>query len=76
MFCDETALANATLAERKAYSQSLLQFAMKQSGLAVTVSFGESSTELRIKNVLKKKRTGIIIGGAVLVIAILCGIAF
>ena len=35
MFCDETALRNATLAERKEYSKSLLQFSMKQSGIAV-----------------------------------------
>lgn len=76
MFCDETALAKATVAERKAYSNSLLQFAMKQSGLVVTVSFGESNTELRIKNVLVKKRNSIIVGVLVGLVTILCVIVF
>lgn len=76
IFCDETALANATMLEKKAYSESLLQFAMKQSGIAVTLSFGESNTELRIKNILSGKRKSILIGVLALVIAILCSIAF
>lgn len=76
MFCDETVLAKASLTERKAYSNSLLQFAMKQSGLAVTVSFGESNTELRIKNVLRKKRKSIIAGVLAGVVGILCVIVF
>lgn len=76
MFCDETVLAKATLAERKAYSNSLLQFAMKQSGLAVTISFGESNTELRIKNVLSKKRNSMIVGVLVSLVGILCVVVF
>ena len=76
MFCDETALVKATLEERKAYSNSLLQFAMKQSGLAVTVSFGESNTELRIKNVLRKKRNSMIVCVLVGLIGVLCVILF
>lgn len=76
MFCDETALADASLSERKAYSNSLLQFSMRQSGIAVTLSFGESNTELRIRNVLRKKRTGIVIRIFVVIVAALCGITF
>lgn len=76
MFCDETALATAIPAEKKEYSQTLLHFAAKQSGLAVVLSFGESNTEVRIRNVLRKKRNSIFVAIVVGVIGILCVIVF
>lgn len=76
MYCDETALKKALPEEKKEYSKILLAFAVKQSGLAVVLSFGESNTEIRIKNVLKKKRNSMMIAGAVIVVVLLCTIAF
>jgi beta-lactamase regulating signal transducer with metallopeptidase domain len=73
MFCDEAVLRNADLTARKEYSNTLLQFAMKQSGLAVTLSFGETNTENRIKHILKYHKPKVII--SILLIAVVAGCA-
>ena len=61
MFCDETVLAGADPKDRKGYSTALLHAAMKQSGFSVVLPFGETKTEQRIRNILKKKKNGILI---------------
>ena len=66
MFCDETVIAHASLQERKSYSAALLHFSMKQSGLSTTLSFGETNTEKRVKNVLKKKLKNILVLGIIM----------
>lgn len=76
MFCDETVMAHAPLAERKAYSATLLHFSMRQSGLAVVLSFGESNTEKRVKNVMKKKRRSPFVLTILILIAAGCAVTF
>ncbi len=56
MFCDEEVLKNTGIDERKEYLSTLLNFAMKQSGLSVAISFGESNTEKRIKHIVKWRK--------------------
>ncbi len=76
MYCDETALKTADARERKAYAETLLSFALRQSGLFVGLAFGESNAEQRIRNILKnKKRSGVILG-VVAIMALLCSIVF
>lgn len=58
MFCDETAMARADLSDRQAYSATLLHFAIRKSGPATMLAFGETHTERRIRNVLEQKRRG------------------
>lgn len=76
MFCDEAALKHAETAERKAYAETLLHFAARQSGFSLGLAFGESNAEQRIKNIVKKKKRSRIILGAVVIAAVLCGAAF
>lgn len=58
MFCDEAAMAQTDLSGRQAYSAALLQFAIRQSGPATVLAFGETHTERRIRNILKQKKQG------------------
>lgn len=76
MFCDEGFLISAPLAERKAYAETLLGFAVAKNGFSMELAFGESNTEERVKNVLKKKKkSGLVICG-VIILAALCVILF
>ncbi len=56
MYCDECVLRGKGLAERKAYSGMLLQYAAKNSGLSFTMHFGEGDTGKRIHHILYMKR--------------------
>lgn len=76
MFCDETAMAQADSSQRQAYAATLLQFAIRQSGPAAVLAFGESHTERRIKNILMQKRRGKGIGLLVVLAASVGGIVF
>lgn len=76
MFCDETVMAHASLQERKSYSAALLHFSMMQSGLSATLSFGETNTEKRVKNVLKKKSKSILVLGIIMLAAAGAVVAF
>lgn len=76
MFCDESALQHATLTERKAYAKTLLSCAGRQSGLALGPAFGESNTERRVKNIMKKRKNNLIVLFCVTSLAVFCVVAF
>lgn len=76
MFCDETVLRNASPEERKSYARTLLSFAEKRSGLSVGLAFGESHTERRVRNLMRKRKGGILVTGLVTVLAVFCLVAF
>lgn len=76
MFCDETAMARADLNERRTYAATLLRFALKQSGPAAVLSFGETHTGRRIRNILQNKRNGRGITFCVALAALVGGIFF
>ena len=58
MFCDEAAMGKADLSRRRAYAETLLRFAVRQSGPGMALAFGETHTEQRIRNILRPKRRG------------------
>ncbi|MDE7297834.1 MAG: M56 family metallopeptidase [Lachnospiraceae bacterium] len=76
MFCDESVLKHADFEERKAYAKTLLSCARQQSGLAVGLAFGESNTERRVENIMKKRKNSWIVAACVVVLAIFCTVAF
>ena len=55
MCCDERVLREETLERKKEYAGVLLQFALKKGSYGISLPFGETNTEKRIKNVLLKK---------------------
>ncbi|MGN1147044.1 MAG: M56 family metallopeptidase [Lachnospiraceae bacterium] len=59
MACDEYVLEKSDKCGRKEYSACLLEFSVKQSGIRIPLSFGESNTESRIKNILRYKRPAV-----------------
>lgn len=56
MSCDELVLAQTREDIRLDYSQSLLSFSMKQSGLLSPLAFGESNTKSRVRNILRFRK--------------------
>lgn len=76
MFCDEAVLKHADINAKKEYSQSLLNFAMKQSKLAIIVSFGETNTESRIKHIMKFRKPKIVFSVLLILIIGLCASCF
>lgn len=56
MYCDERVMHGKNMEERKRYSNTLLEFASRSSGLTVFMHFGESNTEHRIRHILYAKR--------------------
>lgn len=77
MSCDEYVLDHTDSNIKKEYGTSLLSFASNRSfPAAVPLAFGESAVKTRIKNVLKYKKTGILISVisivAVIIIAVVC----
>lgn len=75
MFCDETVLRHAPLKERKAYAQILLSFAEKDGGFGAGLAFGESHTERRVKNIMKKRKKSVLVVCLVVVLGIFCVVA-
>ncbi len=75
MFCDETVLRHAPMEERKAYARTLLVFARKEEGFETGLAFGESHTQKRIKNIMKKRRQSFLLVSLVAVLAVFCVIA-
>lgn len=61
MFCDESTLRYASLQERKAYAKTLLLCASQKSSIAIGPAFGESNTERRIENIMKKRKNNLIV---------------
>ncbi len=76
MFCDETTLLYAAAEEKKSYAKTLLSFAEKQSGFTVGLAFGESNTERRVKNIMYKRKSSIIILCFIIVLVAFCTLAF
>lgn len=76
MACDEQALADAKKDIRVAYSRVLLSVSVKRSGLLLPVSFGESDTKRRVKNVLRRPHMTPGRWGIALVILAAVGAAF
>ena len=56
MACDEAVLAKIGRRNRGEYAEALFSFAMKQSGISMIASFGESNAESRIKNTLRFRK--------------------
>lgn len=56
MYCDECVLRGKSMAQRKAYSNTLLEYASKSSGLTLTMNFAKSNTERRIYHILNVKK--------------------
>lgn len=75
MFCDEAALKGVQVQERKAYARTLLAFAARQNGFSIGLAFGESNTERRVKNLMRKRRGSIIIDIVIVLLAVFCVIA-
>ncbi|MFT4144920.1 MAG: M56 family metallopeptidase [Mobilitalea sp.] len=76
MFCDEAVLKHADINAKKEYSQTLLNFAMKQSKLAIIVSFGETNTESRIKHIMKFRKPKLVLSILLILIIGLCASCF
>ena len=77
MACDEAVLQNSAQDIRKDYAASLLKYAAKQNGYAVSsLTFGEPSLKSRIQNVLhyRKKAFGITLMGLVILLAAAIGL--
>lgn len=75
MFCDEAALKGVQAQERKAYARTLLAFAARQNGFSIGLAFGESDTERRVKNLMRKRRGSIFIVFCIVLLAVFCVIA-
>lgn len=56
MSCDERVLIESKEDIRACYSNSLLSLSVKQSGILMPLTFGESNVKARIKNVLNFKK--------------------
>ncbi|MDE7298695.1 MAG: hypothetical protein K2N94_07680, partial [Lachnospiraceae bacterium] len=76
MFCDESTLRLAAVSQRKDYAKTLLSFAEQQSSLHAGPAFGESNTERRIKNIMKKRKKNFLVSGLVLLLVFFCSAAF
>lgn len=59
MCCDERVLKGETLERKKEYAGALLHFAAKRDGYSISLPFGETNTEKRIRNILLKKSSHI-----------------
>lgn len=73
MSCDEHVLENLDHQEQIRYSETLLQFAMKQGNVAAgMLCFGENNTKERVKNILnyqKQKKWLRVVGALVVLLA-------
>ncbi len=76
MFCDESALRHVGLQERKAYAKTLLLCASQKSNFAIGPAFGESNTERRVENIMKKKKNNLIVLCGILLFVIFGAVAF
>ena len=75
--CDEAVLQNSAPDMRKDYAASLLKYAAKQNGYAVSsLTFGAPSLKSRIQNVLhyRKKTVGITLIGVIILVAAAVGL--
>ena len=56
MACDESVLNAEGEKNRKQYAQTLLQYAVKRSNIEFSTTFGENSTEGRIRNIMSYRK--------------------
>lgn len=70
MYCDERIMHGKSIDERKRYSNTLLEFASRASGLTIIMHFGESNTEHRIRHILYAKKPRF---AAALLLAVIVG---
>ena len=72
MSCDEIVLERSEKSIRKAYAESLLKYAAKQSGyVMMPLTFGEPSVRSRIEHVLRYRRKGIVLSGLAIILSIM-----
>ncbi len=76
MACDEKALEWLGGESRRDYSLALLQFQEQKNLLLIPLAFGESHTKGRIKNVLRYKKPGFLLGVLAVILVIGAGAAF
>lgn len=76
MACDEKALEWLGGESRRDYSLALLQFQEQKNVLLIPLAFGESHTKGRIKNVLRYKKPGFLLGVLAVILVIGAGAAF
>ena len=76
MLCDERVLKGKTLEERKRYSETLLHFSVRRSGISPALSFGESNTESRIRHILYSKRPKLVISALLILVIAVCAVVF
>ncbi len=76
MFCDECVLRGKSFAEKKQYSQTLLDFARDKRGFAPAVYFGESSVKSRIYHILYSKKPRLLVSLLLVVFIGGCGVSF
>ncbi len=76
MYCDECVLRGRSIAEKKHYAQTLLEFACKSRGISLAVCFGESNTKKRILHILNTKRPHAAVSLLLLLMISGCGLSF
>ena len=70
--CDEAAVCCCPLAERSAYCESLLQFALQGRSTPGSLAFGQGSVKARIVHLLQYRRLG---AGALALCALVVGVS-
>lgn len=75
--CDEAVLRHSGMDIRRDYSSALLNFSRGKQSLSLPPAFGEQNVKVRIKNVLKIKKTSTvtIITATILALAVFVGCA-
>ncbi len=68
MACDEGVLAGRNEDSREAYAKVLLFHAVRNKQLALPIAFGENHTEGRIKNILRYRKTSIVVSLALILL--------
>ncbi len=71
MSCDESVMKSFSEDIRGKYSNSLLSLSVKQSGLLVPLTFGESNVKTRIKNVLNYKKPSFWILASMIIVVVI-----
>lgn len=74
MACDESVLKVYGEKDKVAYASTVMNYALKQSGLELPAFFGKSNTEKRIQNVLNYKKYALIPTCLFIALALLLGI--
>ncbi len=77
MACDEKAIQNCGIEERRTYTETLLRFGTaRPRALYQPLAFGESNVKGRIKNIVSYKKPALWIVAAALILCIVAGLCF